>query len=482
LPFTAFAALLLAAAAPHEEPRGERPELTAVLAVGDAPQGPGTELAELSHQLRAACRDRVSGVAEVPQMRARLLGDGAAATLPELERAYVGAQAAFQADELDSALRTLRAIVADLDRLPESRAAWSLWVRAHLRIALAERASRRPAEAAAAVERILALEPDVAVDPQQYPPSFRREVDEVRRRAAQLPRRKLVITSGGRAATAFVEGKEVGRTPLTVALPPGRYRVGAAAGRLRAPAVHVEVAGDDVRVELDLALAEAVRPDAGPGLALPPAPAERAAALVRAGAWLGVDRVVAASTLSEGEARFLSGAVLDVRRGALLREGRVRMAGGAVPSASLGALASFLLTGQPALGVTPVAPAPAPLAGSGAGAASAEVSRRAGVAPPGWLRPAAWASGAVALGLAGLGTQQALAARDGYRSAGGLLRSDGALQPGVDRSRYDTAVGRADASRRNAYLAAGGTLAFAALAGVLGYLSVDDGGGPAVRF
>ncbi|HET9625431.1 MAG TPA: hypothetical protein VFP84_28885, partial [Kofleriaceae bacterium] len=49
-------------------------ETLAVLAAGDPPAGPDADLAELAHQLRAACRDRVGGVQDVPTMRARLLG------------------------------------------------------------------------------------------------------------------------------------------------------------------------------------------------------------------------------------------------------------------------------------------------------------------------------------------------------------------------------------------------------------------------
>jgi hypothetical protein len=50
--------------------------------------------------------------------------------------------------------------------------------------------------------------------------------------------------------------------------------------------------------------------------------------------------------MDENGAQFLAGSIYDVRRGALLREGAVRMVAGSVPSVNLGALASFLLTGQ----------------------------------------------------------------------------------------------------------------------------------------
>jgi len=63
-----------------------------------------------------------------------------------------------------------------------------------------------------------------------------------------------------------------------------------------------------------------------------------------------------------------------------------------------------------------------------------------------------------------------------------MLRADGVLQPGISQQARDDALASAESARRNAYLAAGGTLAFAAAAGVLGYLSWDERGAPVVRF
>ena len=109
--------------------------------------------------------------------------------------------------------------------------------------------------------------------------------------------------------------------------------------------------------------------------------------------------------MDEGGAQFLLGSIYDVRRGALLREGSVRMVAGSVPSVNLGALASFLLTGQssrdvkdrtrdaprgaspPVVAARDAAPAPAPI----------EPASRAAVAPVAAPRPvAAPASTAVA--------------------------------------------------------------------------------------
>jgi hypothetical protein len=168
------------------------------------------------------------------------------------------------------------------------------------------------------------------------------------------------------------------------------------------------------------------------------------------------------------------------------------MVTGSVPSIQLGALASFLLTGQPSRGVTPVNTVPvdlvAPISTRATGAALARHGIPLGPAPPGvtarrpWLRPAAYAAGAVALGLAGIATWQGVSAHDGYRDANAMLRPDGALLPGTDPGSHDRAVAAADASKRNAYLGAAGAAAFAVAAGVLGYLSWDDRGAPVIRF
>jgi hypothetical protein len=162
----------------------------------------------------------------------------------------------------------------------------------------------------------------------------------------------------------------MGRTPLALWLPAGAYRVGGASDELRVPSFRIDLQGEGRSVVLDFALAESLRVNAGPGLAL--AVARRGDGIVRAGAWLGVDRVIAVCRVFEGEAAFLLGSIYDVRRGALLREGSVRMVAGSVPAANLGALAAFLLTGQSSRDVKdrtqsarermPVAAAPEPAA------------------------------------------------------------------------------------------------------------------------
>ncbi|HEX9289433.1 MAG TPA: hypothetical protein VF904_07920 [Anaeromyxobacteraceae bacterium] len=480
--------LLLAAALLAAAPAAAF-ETLAVVAVADPPAGPDADLAELAHQLRAGCRDRVGGIEDVPTMRARLLGQRSNATVTELDRAYGGALAVYQNGEFESAIRTLKAIVEDLESLPESDEAYAQWVRAQLRLAHAALTIGHEKDADEAMSAVARTDPAVQPDADQYSPTYRRKFEAAKAKIRALPARKLQVSAEGFQGTVFVNGRPMGTTPLALWLPAGVYRIGGASGSLHVPSFGVDLQAEDRNVLLDFALAEALRMNAGPGLAL--TAADRGGALVRAGAWLAATRVVAASVVSDRDAQFLNGALYDVQRGALLREARVRMAAGSVTSVQLGALAAFLLTGQPARGVEPVRsepvalPAPGPSIAASApppNLTAATALGRAPAARPGWLRPAAYAAGAVGLGLAGVATWQGIAARNGYRDADAMLRPDDTLVPGATRATHDARLASADGAKRNAYLSAAGTAVFAAAAGLLGYLSADDRGAPAVRF
>ncbi len=332
------AALLLLLATP-----GAAAERFAVIAVGDPPNGPDGDLAELAYQLRAACRDRVPNVEDPSSMRARLLGQTSSATESELDRAYGGALAVFQNGEFESSLRTLRAIVEDLESLPETDESYFQWKRALLRLAHSALAANDMKEAENAFGKLARMEPGLMPDADQFSPGFRKRFEEAKARVRALPRRKLTITAVGVQGNVYVNGKPVGTTPVTVTLPTGSYRIGGSAGPLRVPSFRADLDQEDRTVVLDFTLAASLRMNAGPGLAL--AQGDRPNGVIRAGAWLGVDKLIVASRSEEGQAQFLVGSIYDVLRGALLREGSVRMVAGGVPSVNLAALAAFLLTG-----------------------------------------------------------------------------------------------------------------------------------------
>ena len=374
-------------------------ERVAVLAVHE-PAGPDLDLIELTHQLRTACAERVPGVLGAGEIRARLQGRTGNATAAELDRAFNGALAVYQNGEYESAERTLRAIVADLEELPESEAVWQQWTRAMMRLSHVQFTVGQREESEATQLAVLRVDASHQLDPMLYAPGYRAHFDELRARVRAMPKRRLTVTARGHAGTIYVGGRDVGPAPVTLVMPAGSYRVAGAAGELRPPSVTADLSVEDRTVTLDFALAEAVRIGNGPALALPPG--DRGGALVKAGAWLGVDRLVVTTRLVEGDAPFLVGAVYDVRRGALQREGSVRVSGGAVSAGNLGALAAFLLTGQPSREVNdrarvasprpagPPAASPAPTRGAAPVVAATAVTARPPVpaaSPPSTAAP-----------------------------------------------------------------------------------------------
>ncbi len=473
-------------------------------------------------------------------MRARLLGQRSSATVTELDRAYGGALAVYQNGEFESAIRTLKAIVDDLESLPESDESYAQWIRAQLRLAHAALTIGREKEADEAMYAVARTDPSVQPDAEQYSPTYRRRYEQVRVKVRALPARRLQVAAEGFGGTVFVNGRPMGTAPLSLWLPAGVYRIGGSSGSLHVPSFRADLQAEDRAVVLDFALAEALRVGGGPGLAL--AASRRSEGIVRAGAWLGVDRVIAVSRVTEGDALFLLGSIYDVRNGSLLREGSVRTVAGTVPAANLGALASFLLTGQSSRDVKDrtevarAAPAIAPDDGAAAARARAAAAsprpvaskQPAATAPdaaPGlpaaaaakparapadlaaaprsftppvvpqaepepaaragggrrWLRPAAYGS-AVLVGLfTGLSIQQALSARQASRDAAALVGPDGVLA-GSDPARYRAVREDGRTAARNAYLSGGAAVVFAVTAGVLGWRSRAPLDEPALAF
>src|SRR5512138_3299321 len=340
-------------------------ETFGVVGVADPP-GPSGDLADLTRALRGAVAEKARGVLSPDDLRQRMMGFTTTASLSELDRAYAGAVAAYQAGDYEGSARTLRAVIEDLERLPESDDAFSQWSRAMLRLARAEVSLGRKGEAREVRERLVRANPSVKADPELYPPSFAKQLDEIRAAQKAAPKKKLVVNAGGRTARVWLEGRDVGPAPYTAALPPGRYRVSGLVGEVRVTAGTVDLTADDQTVALDFAIAETYRPDAGPGLALPAA--QRARTVVTAAAALKVDRLVTATIAADGDVRYLVGSVYDVRRGMLQREGRIRLVGATPPAGGVPALAGFLLTGEssplvvtkpaPDLSAKPAGPSP----------------------------------------------------------------------------------------------------------------------------
>jgi hypothetical protein len=394
-------------------------------------------------------------------------GRVATASLSELDRAYAGAVAAYQAGDYPRASRTLRAVIEDLERLPPAEEVFAQWSRAMLRLARSEGSQGRKGDAREVMERLLLADASVSPDPELYPPSFARQLDEVRIELRARPRRKLAVNAGGRPARVFVEGRFVGQAPVTLELAPAVYRVSATLGDARSATLAVDLSQEDQTAALDLSLAEMLRPNAGPGLAV--AAAKRAGTVVTAGAALQLDRIFAVTLAADGDVRYLVGSVYDVPKGMLGREGRVRLSGATPPPEALGALASFLVTGEasslvitrpvPNLKADP-AVATRPRLPMAAGSRSREVLRWSPVA-----------TGALAVVLGGVATWQALESNSAYDDARGMLQPNGTLPIGADPNRYNGLLADGDSARRNAWIAGTGAATALGATAVLSYFS-----------
>ncbi len=455
----------------------------AVAAVAESP-GPSSELAELTNQLRLALHDRARGsvtVLPAAELKERMTGQIPPATLADLDRAYSGAVTAYQRGDFEGAVRLLRAVVQDLDRLRDCPEAFARRSRTVLRLARSEQTLGRTKNAKELLERLVRVHPSIEVDKNEYPPSFRKLVDEVRVSVASGGMRRLTVASAVKAKV-FIEGREAGSTPLTTDLPPGRYRLFGTAGALRIPTFVVDLTEDGKTVTLGFATAEALRPAQGPGLALPEE--GRTKNLVSAGSSLAVDRLVAVQLVTENRAAQLTATMIDVRRGSVVREARIRVGGKTAPASAMNALASFMVTGQPSPLIAPASPPPAPAAKTslearpasladvdldlGGPVATRKTSRTLGFGAAG--------AAALAVGLGAFAMYEGSSASDSYAHAGLLLRPDGALYMGASASRYKALLAEGDQARAVALGTGGAAVACAAVSGVLGYLSYKQSG------
>lgn len=436
-----------------------------VLAVAEPP-GPDAALVRLTGELRRALSARTAGVLDADALRERMARRAPPATLAALDQALAGAGAANADGDFEGANRTLRAVAEAIDGLPEGPEVFAAWTRAMLRLARSEQELGRGVEAQTVIERLLRAAPDVRVDARQYPPSFQLLVAEGRARLRALGAVSLTIEAHS-PARVFVEGREVGTTPVTVALAPGRYRVAGLAGGVASPALMVDLSGDRA-VHLDMSIAEAVRPDAGPGLAL--GPQDRSARFATAASRLALDRAVATTLLGGGAEVRMKATLCDVRRGQTEREGWIVLADGAPAPGALEALADWLVDGRGSalvttalgptlsLAVSPPAGPRVPLPAPAPGRATAL----------GWTAVGAGVASIVAGGAAVL---YGLRAKERYDHATEMLDASGRVALPNTVADYNAAIRAGDERRASATALGIGTGIGVATSAALGYLS-----------
>ena len=146
----------------------------------------------------------------------------------------------------------------------------------------------------------------------------------------------------------------------------------------------------------------------------------------------------------------------------------MRLSGATAPPQSLGALASFLVTGEPSSLVL-TKPDPKPIA------IKPEAPKGASTRGEQILKWSPVATGGLALVLGGVAAWQATVANDKYDQANGMLVG-GSIPAGQDPAVYSQLVSDGDAAKRNAWISGVGAVTSVAATAVLSYFSYKQTG------
>jgi PEGA domain-containing protein len=455
----------------------------AVLAVAPPP-GPGGALEEITDGLRERIAERAPETLRADQLRARVAVPASGPALPELERAYEQARAAYLGGDFERTLAMLGQVAETLQARPSTPGVHELWTKVMLRLARTEHELGRAESARTTLEWLLRAEPDLSPDASLTPAWLAQEIEHGRARLRALPVGTLVVTSSTPTAHLTVDGRDVGTPPLRLELPQGRHHVMGWTETVQVGPLSIDLGPGEREIVLDFAIVEALRPWSGLGLAGTP---EGSALLARAGRHLGVDRVVASSLVEDRGSAYAVASLHDVRRARLEREARVRLEGGAVPAGGQEALAEFIVDGHTDSPLVFVPGAPA-------GAADLSAVPRA---PEGMVLPIAGAPGPVVrqtlrwtpvatatatVALAAFAGVQLHSAESAYDRARRYRATVGLATP-ADVTNYNGYVADGDAAKGKAnqlWIGAGACAVATALVGWVGYKRTGEFG--PVRF
>jgi PEGA domain len=352
---------------------------TSVIAVGKCDEASAIAARSFRSTLTGKPGMQVATEAETAQP----FGGTTERTLSAVTGAVASARSDFYGGQAAQAKTTLQAALEDVARLPPSDARWAA-ERDALTLLAQVQQKTDPKAAEAALNRVFRVEPDYQPDTSNYPPSFQKWVNGIRKAAKKKSTSRLDITTSPPGKAVYVGGRKVGVAPVSVRVPPGEYRVEADWGHRGAVRT---ITAPSTPVELSAAVEGAVFPDGGPCVEA----TEPVAALARAARLTGGGRIVGVHPESAGSDSFVVVTSANAQ-GQDVREARVKVQPGAPTTEALGLLADWAAVGgeaAPPVEVTrgpgakplPVAPVVAAGAAAGAAGAAAAVSPAASTAP-----------------------------------------------------------------------------------------------------
>ncbi|HTS81761.1 MAG TPA: PEGA domain-containing protein, partial [Myxococcaceae bacterium] len=355
---------------------------TSVIAVGKCDEASGIAARSFRSALVAKPGTNVVSEADTAQP----FGGTSDHTLTTVTGAISSARSDFYAGQGAQAKTTLQGALDDVTKLAPSDDRWAAerdgWT---LLAQVLQKSDPKGAEAA--LNRVFRVEPDYKPDTSNYPPSFQKYVDGVRKKAKKKSTARLEVTTSPPGKPVYVGGRKVGVGPVSVRVPAGEYRVEADWGH-RGAVRTVTVPGNPV--ELSAAVEGAVYPDGGPCVEA----SDPVAALARAARLTGGSRILGVHPESAGDDSFVVVTSANAQ-GQDVREARVKVQPGASTTEALGLLADWSTNGKadPPVEVTkgpgakPLPVAPVAAAGAATGAAAATAAA-AGTAPTPTAAPA----------------------------------------------------------------------------------------------
>ena len=255
-------------------------------------------------------------------------------SLEDLERQIETARSLLYNAQNERALELVNDALAGLERASPEVGPWQATAAALMLVAQLEKNLDRLKDSNEAFRRILRVDPTYRADPDAWPPSTVRAFDAVRKDVQRSKKGLLQVTSGAAGASVFIDGREMGKTPLRLELPVGTYRLSLLAQEAVSFPRVVNLSREDA-VQVDMAFEGSLMTQIPLCLNGEDARALKLASAVEAGRL-----VVLRNTAPKGNPFYVSGVVYDVDRGE-----RVRNAG--IRPEQLRDLMMYLFTGKP---------------------------------------------------------------------------------------------------------------------------------------
>jgi hypothetical protein len=234
-PLVRSTALLLAAlfcaGLPWTEARAAESVSVAVIGVFGTPDSSRAELEAMAEALQTAIDDHGDADALGPDAFGRSLWDRRNQVLQSVflgaaEGSFQEGRVLYDNAQFQAALISLEKAEESLDRGIEFLRDPRLLVEIHLHEGLANMALGDDGAAEAHFEEVARTDPARALDPVRTAPKMQMAFEEAKFGVSEAGIALVEVTSGSRPdADVYVNGLRVGRTPMELELPPGRYHI-----------------------------------------------------------------------------------------------------------------------------------------------------------------------------------------------------------------------------------------------------------------